>query len=59
MISALARIEAKLDSALVRHDERIRNMEGEMTALRRIGTVIAVLWGTIVVGVAWLMNKVA
>ena len=57
LVLAFTRIEAKLDSTLIRQDERVRVLEGEMVALKRLGTVIAVLWGSIIAGVAWLVNR--
>lgn len=57
LTAGFTRIEAKLDVALVRHDERIRNLEGDMNALRRIGAIVAVLWSSIIAGILWLYNR--
>ena len=53
LFGAITRIESKLDVSLTQHDERLRDVEGEIKALRRLGTVVAALWTTIVGTVVW------
>lgn len=57
LFDALTRIERKLDENLAQHDVRLRDVEGEIKALRRLGTLVATLWTTIIAGVVWLFKS--
>lgn len=57
LFGAVIRIEKKLDETLTLHDGRLRDVEGEIRVLRRIGTAIAVIWGSAVAGIAWLFQR--
>ena len=59
LFNAVERIEGKLDVALAQHDERLRDVEGEIKAIRRIGTIVAVLWTTFTAMIAWLFRPLS
>ena len=56
LFTTVERIESKLDVALAQHDERLRDVEGEIKAIRRIGTIVAVLWTTFTAMIVWLFR---
>ena len=56
LFTAAQRIESKLDVAIAQHDERLRDVEGEIKAIRRIGTIVAVLWTTFTAMIVWLFR---
>lgn len=56
LFNTVTRIEHKLDETLTQHDERLRDTEGEIKALRRLGTVVAALWTTIIGAIVWLFK---
>lgn len=54
---AATRIEAKLDTALTSIEQRVRETEKEMFALRRLGGIVAVLWGSIIAFLSWAFSR--
>lgn len=56
LFNAVARIESKLDVNIAQHDERLRDVEGEIKVIRRIGTIVAVIWTTIMGVIVWLFK---
>ena len=59
LFNAVGRIESKLDVNIAQHDERLRDVEGEIKAIRRIGTIVAVLWTTFTAVIVWLFRPVS
>ena len=59
LFNAVERIEAKLDVNIAQHDVRLRDVEGEIKAIRRIGTIVAVLWTTFTAIIVWLFRLAA